>query len=368
MTLNRSNLTLGTSTTTVNQAWENEIKSQINHISQNAADSDAVFYQVQGFQPYWTSNTTLIVGPGAWRDSTGVHDMVRTTSGNISTATIGSLGMLQTANLTGTVTTTSGSVTVTGSGTSFLTDFVIGDVIFAVGANQARRITGISSNTALTVESNFSITSSGQNYRRGGLAPNTMYHLYTIKNTGTNTTSFGLATRDSSATGGQTLPSSQLPSGFTVSRMLPCWVITNSSSQILPFSVVNWGSATPELRFSGDYRMQQTTATNVLASGSQTNLTDVDLTNFLPSYAQSGRFHLTNSTAATIQVEVVGKIAPSTNTLRKEIGTNELESTEFTLVDFLGSGRLLRYRNIGAGGGSRINLVSGIVTHFLTTT
>ena len=63
-------------------------------------------------------------------------------------------------NATGTVKTTSGSATVTGSGTKFLTEVKVGDQITVNQVNKI--ITAVSSNTSLTVDSNFSSTLSGQ--------------------------------------------------------------------------------------------------------------------------------------------------------------------------------------------------------------
>ena len=59
----------------------------------------------------------------------------------------------------GTVTTASGSGVVTGTGTAFTSDFIVGDRI-TVGA-ETITITGIASNTSLTVASNFATTNSG---------------------------------------------------------------------------------------------------------------------------------------------------------------------------------------------------------------
>lgn len=65
--------------------------------------------------------------------------------------------------LTGTVAKTAASATLTGTGTAFLTELVIGDSITVPGtANETRVITAIASNTSLTADTNFANTASGQ--------------------------------------------------------------------------------------------------------------------------------------------------------------------------------------------------------------
>lgn len=73
-----------------------------------------------------------------------------------------------TANLTGTVTVSNANGTVTGSGTSFTTALSVGDHI-QVGSD-IRRVTAIASNTSLTVDSAFSGSASGQNWKKAYLA------------------------------------------------------------------------------------------------------------------------------------------------------------------------------------------------------
>jgi hypothetical protein len=85
-----------------------------------------------------------------------------------------SSNVLQSSTLSGTISTN--SKTVTGSGTTFTTSFIVGDVLFANGIG--RRIVSISSNTSLTVESSFGSNLSSVTYKRGGLAPNTKYVFY----------------------------------------------------------------------------------------------------------------------------------------------------------------------------------------------
>lgn len=64
----------------------------------------------------------------------------------------------------GTVAVTNGSISVAGTGTSFLSDVGIGDQIFVNGGGGYRIVTGIASDTNLTVDGQFTISLSGQTW------------------------------------------------------------------------------------------------------------------------------------------------------------------------------------------------------------
>lgn len=71
------------------------------------------------------------------------------------------------ANLTGTVAKSSGSATLTGTGTAFTTELSVGQVIQVPGtAVETKVVIAIASNTSLTVGSNFANTASGQTANR----------------------------------------------------------------------------------------------------------------------------------------------------------------------------------------------------------
>lgn len=71
------------------------------------------------------------------------------------------------ANLTGTVAKTNGSATLTGTGTNFTGELVVGQVIDVPGTATERRVViAIASATSLTVNSNFANTASGQTATR----------------------------------------------------------------------------------------------------------------------------------------------------------------------------------------------------------
>jgi len=67
-------------------------------------------------------------------------------------------------NKTGTVSVTAGSATVTGSGTSFTTEFSVGDDIKI--NNEIFNVLSISSNTSLTTDGNFAATASSRNIKK----------------------------------------------------------------------------------------------------------------------------------------------------------------------------------------------------------
>ena len=71
----------------------------------------------------------------------------------------------QTVALTGTSAVTSGSNAVTGSGTSFTTEYVVGDFIRVADAN-THRITGIQSDTVIVTGNNFGTSVSGKTHKR----------------------------------------------------------------------------------------------------------------------------------------------------------------------------------------------------------
>lgn len=66
--------------------------------------------------------------------------------------------------ITGTVTKTAGSATITGSGTSFTTALAVGDVVDIPGGTATERlmVTAIGSNTSLTVHKNAAYSAAGQ--------------------------------------------------------------------------------------------------------------------------------------------------------------------------------------------------------------
>lgn len=138
-----------------------------------------------------TANTQVTFQPATARNNLDTANLK--TSGVIITELLntGINGIAQSPNLGGTVQTTAGSAAVTGTGTNFLTDFIVGDVISIAGNNKI--ITAITSNTALTANSSY-IASFTSPYRRGGLAGTAVYYAYLVG--GTSGTGFIWSTRN----------------------------------------------------------------------------------------------------------------------------------------------------------------------------
>lgn len=71
-----------------------------------------------------------------------------------------------TANLTGTVATTAGSATVTGTGTAFMAQAPAGTKIFIDGGTTGYRVKAVGSDTSLTLTQAYPTTATGKNYTR----------------------------------------------------------------------------------------------------------------------------------------------------------------------------------------------------------
>lgn len=162
----------------------------------------------------------------AWSNLSGYGVL----SGFSATAVVtadGANGQEIKTGLAGTISTT--TTALTGSGTSFLTDFAVGDVIQLTSGAQsgeARRITAIADNTNATLESAFGANQSGVTYRRGGDAPNTWYCAHAIADSaGVNAAALLLSTRRTSPV---------LPSGYDLYGHMGS-VRLNASSQIVTF-------------------------------------------------------------------------------------------------------------------------------------
>jgi len=120
---------------------------------------------------------------------------------------------------------------VTGSGTAFNTEFIVGDVIYFAIDNVGRRITAIADSTNLTVESSATV-STGRSIYKGGEAPNTWYAICVAYNPTTSTTGGLLFPTEANATDNGVPKTSRppiLPSGYTNWRHIG-WVRNNSSS------------------------------------------------------------------------------------------------------------------------------------------
>lgn len=189
-------------------------------------------------------------------------------------------GRGQSAALTGTISVTGGSNTVMGTGTTFTTDFQVGDVISTDW--QRRRITAIANDTNLTVESNFAANQTDVAYFRGGEAPNTWYYVYAITNF--VTPGYFLSTRDVSGAGDTLV---DLPANYTHFRQLPFAIRSDSSINILPFIVEDWPHR-PFIRWDFGYNAtdQASAEVRALNAGTDTTFTDVDVSKICPTISR----------------------------------------------------------------------------------
>jgi len=133
-------------------------------------------------------------------------------------------GMAVITTETGTF-TTSGTA-VTGSSSSFNTEFAVNDVLYSDDKVEGRRITVVTNSTTMTIESAFTTdVSVADTVKKNGLAPNTWYHTHLIKkvSNGVIDAYFDLST---SAAG--------IPSGYTAYRRIGS-IRTDGSSNIYAF-------------------------------------------------------------------------------------------------------------------------------------
>lgn len=174
--------------------------------------------------PKWTNTTQLNISNMAIYDSTGSAALVSGSHTVNVTAGVAD-GIAQSSNLSGTVSNAS-NTSVVGSGTSFTTDFIVGDTIYIGGADaQAYKITAITDNTHLTISRNGDNNVAGIAYNRGGLATDTAYYLYAISQAAGASPAYMLSTR--SISNGDTLV--DLPVGYTLFRQIPFVQLTDDA-------------------------------------------------------------------------------------------------------------------------------------------
>ncbi len=253
-------------------------------------------------KPVYASTTTFTVANIAERNSANDGNIVKSTSTTVDIATTGINGVtLGSANLTGTITITT-NTTVSGTSTTFTTDFQVGDAIRSNGG-QVRRITNIGDNTTMTVDSAWSSGETTVAYKRGGRAPNTWYHLYAI----TDGTTPGLILSTRNVAGSDTLV--DLPSGYTKSRQLPYSVVLNTSSVMIPHRVTAGWPHCPTILYnvtitSGTTDSSLTTV--VLHTGGATSATDVNCSGFIPKTSKEGIFYLSTDRAILMHLNANG--------------------------------------------------------------
>jgi hypothetical protein len=226
--------------------------------------------------PVYASASTFTIAYLSARDTVlGSSNILKTTSTTVDISTNGTNGCAQSADLTGTIGTGGvPSTTITGSSTTFTTDFQVGDVIWTSGG--ARRVTNVGGNTTITVESNITI-SNGTTYRRGGEAPNTWYNVYIFADAfGSGTTGVLLDTRNMA--GGDT----NVNFSTYLYQQLPFAIRNDGSSNIIPFLVSAWGHR-PMVYYDVLAPQEGSDGTcNVVSGGTSTSYSTVSLANFVP--------------------------------------------------------------------------------------
>ena len=143
---------------------------------------------------------------------------------NVSINNIDVINGIMTTLMTGTVTVTSGSSIITGTGTSFTTDFVNGDIININGECQV--IAEIQSDTSLLVVNPYTTTYTDQPYKLNGKCANANYYVYLVNNATSSAPGFILTSKI--YTEGQTLLS--VPANYSNIdyRIVPYKLTTDS--------------------------------------------------------------------------------------------------------------------------------------------
>lgn len=156
------------------------------------------------------------------------------------------------SSLSGTVSVTSASNIVTGTGTSFLTDFQPGDSITVL--NETMPILSVQSNTSLLTGNsdgtvvNFTETHTSCPYQRGGIGLGNFGYLYNV----TNDTTPGFVISTRSTSNNDILV--DLPSGYTKYRQLPfAFCKPTFLSKVSPFRVDGSWPIQPTVYLEGTY-------------------------------------------------------------------------------------------------------------------
>jgi hypothetical protein len=194
--------------------------------------------------PKWISNTQFSMNYIAERAQSNDYNIFSSTPLTLSTGSLGAGGMLQSANLSGTVSVNNGSVT--GTGTSFLTDFVVGDVI-TVGSFSGRVTATPASNTSMTTTS---FSASGT-YKRGGMCADTNYYLYVIAKDQGVSPSLVLSTR--SLRYGHVLV--DLPSTYIKYKEICFSAYLDASKNIAPFRICEGWPGTPVILYQNSTQL-----------------------------------------------------------------------------------------------------------------
>ncbi|MEM0951937.1 MAG: hypothetical protein AAGI66_07325 [Cyanobacteria bacterium P01_H01_bin.74] len=229
--------------------------------------------------PFYKSPSEITLAHFDVIDSTGQIQIARNSESVIDTGTSFFDGVSEAGTLGGTVSISENETTVSGVGTSFTSDFLVGDLI-KIDNNEARQITVITSDVLMTVESPWTSNATNVLYTSGGLAPNTFYYLYAISDGVTP----GLLLSSRSVVAGDSAP--LLPSGYSFYKELPLAVLTNDLLEIVPFSVAGGWPNQTRIRYVSLFQAGVSGATNVLSAGTANDYTNISASNFIPKTSQ----------------------------------------------------------------------------------
>lgn len=297
-------------------------------------------------RPVYTSTSTFSVANFKVKNSDDDDQITQNTSTLVNLGTTGINGIAQSDNLSGSAAIASGTSTVSGSGTSFNTDFVVGDVLCINDTSECRRVTLVSGSTSMTVESNWGSTDLASTYKRGGEAPNTWYNLYAID----DGTADGLILSTRNMANGDTLV--DLPSGYTKKRQIPFAVRNDSSSNLLKW-IVSTGWPTMPMILWQDVEYSAIPQ-RVLNAGTATTFTAVDLSAVVPPISKQV---LLNAVLINAGNGVNAYIRPTGSGLTTGLllGATITGSSAFFNAPFpTGSNQQIDYKI--TGGGSNVSL------------
>lgn len=274
------------------------------------------------------------------RDSTNAVDLSVSGSTNVYTS-VATNGILQSANLTGTISVSSGSANVTFS-TSQDGVLQVGDVVTTAGGQSRRLASG--SGTSWTAESNWSSTENTVTFKRGGKAPSTHYYVYLVSVDGSSS---NYATSTRNVAGGDTLVDL---GSYVYYRQLPHVLTTDSSSNVIKGV---WSGLFFE--FQGYYP-------NFISGGSATSATQVSSAIFVPKTSRMGLFNfaIINSSGAERQL----KLKTDSSDSEMDVFTAVSSGTYSNKMPFtVSSSQSFYYRNSGTG----CTAYLGVVGYYITS-
>lgn len=307
--------------------------------------------------PVYATAATITVASINDRNHLDDGDITKSTPTTLSLATTGLNGVAQSANLAGTA--SCASTTVTGSGTAFSTDFIVGDPIWFNGG-ACRKITAIASNTSLTVDS--ALTQSSTTYRRGGECPNAFYNYYSITDPTAaepNGVTPGLIASTRNVAFGETLV--DLPSGYTRYCQQKVPLKNDDSSNIMDFVVTEGWPNNPFVLYKVsetiDTGVRTLGVTNVINNGNQSSYTTANCSKFVPRMSRSAFIGANPRNSSCYgQIRAVG----STN--ERQLG-GSAETTHKNKID-LSSTQTVEYKRTAGTGTFDVDIIGYSITEF----